>query len=117
MKIEVEIPDKFFKKRKGLEQNIFIFVGMNHVAVKRPHDRWVVKDGECSMCGNCCEGTHIQGMGLPIKNGEINCALLKPHEKKEGLRICAWGQNRPYSCCIGSPRMEPKCTVSWKEGE
>lgn len=115
MKIEVEIPDELV--REG--QNLFIFVGMEHVAVKRPDRPWVVKDQRCSMCGSCCESTHVRGMSLPVKDGK--CAFLKPHPTEEfaekGMRICSWRNNRPFNCCIGSPRMEPKCTVTWKEAE
>ena len=110
MKIEVEIPDELIGKR-----NIHIFAGMTHIAVKRPGGRWVIKGNVCSMCGACCHGTHIQGMKLPIKDGK--CVFLKPAIGDESKLICAWGPNRPFSCCIGSPRFEPKCTVTWKEAE
>lgn len=113
MKIELDIPDELLKDKNGKELNLYFFAGMHHVAVKRPDRKWVVKDSLCSMCGTCCTTTHIRGMGLPIKDNK--CVFLK--ELKDGRRICSWRLNRPFSCCIGSPIYEPKCTVSWKEVE
>lgn len=110
MKIELEIPDDLIG-----DKNLYIFAGMEHIAVKRPGKQWVIKDGLCSMCGSCCQGTHIRNMNLPIKDDR--CVFLRPHPTEEGKLICGWGGNRPFACCIGSPRFEPNCTVKWRVAE
>jgi len=113
MKIELEIPDELVKREGGGEYNLHLFAGMFHIAVKRPGRKWVIKDNECSMCGSCCKGSHIEGMNLPVKDGK--CVFLKPLKDDSEKLVCAWAFNRPFSCCIGSPRFEPNCTVTWKE--
>ena len=113
MKIEVEIPDDMVLDNDGQELNLYLFAGMNHIAVRRPDSKWVVKATKCSMCGTCCTGTHIRGMKLPLKDGK--CVFLKT--TKTGKRICSWGANRPFTCCIGAPKWEPNCTLTWKVAE
>jgi hypothetical protein len=108
MKIEVEVPDEFVKENN----NLFLFSGMNHIAVKRPGKLWVVKTSGCNMCGSCCQATHIAGMNLPMKDNA--CAFLIPHPKDSDKLICNWRGNRPFSCCIGSPIFEPNCTIRWE---
>lgn len=115
MKIELEIPD-----RPDLETKILhIFLGMEHIAVKRPGASWVIKTGKCSMCGTCCTINHTRGLKLPMDPETGVCKFLVDHPKAQdddaykGKLICGWGNNRPFNCCIGAPQYEPKCTLTW----
>ena len=110
MKIEVEIPDELIGKKV-----LWLFAGAEHIAVKRPEDGWVIKDGRCSMCGACCKKGHIENLGLPMRG--VNCAYLVPHPKEDGKLVCKWGGNRPFLCGISTARFVPRCTVTWKEAD
>lgn len=112
MKIQVEIPDNIAAQLKAENKNLFVFVDTIVVAVKQVGRPWVVKTTLCSMCGSCCNKAHTWNMNLPIKDGE--CVLLLDHPNQEGKKICGWKGNRPFSCCIGSPRLEPNCTLTWE---
>ena len=107
MKIELEVPDELVG-----DEPLWLFSGMNHIAVKRPDADWVVKDGHCSMCGRCCSASHLKGMNLKIKDGV--CASLTDHPTEEGKKVCGLGKMRPFICLIAQARFTPQCTVTWK---
>jgi hypothetical protein len=103
MIMQIEIPDWADK------HELLLFHGIELIAVKRQGVDWVVKEGRCSRCGACCEEKHIKGLPLPTKDGL--CIFLK---KKDGKPHCSWEQARPFCCCMGEPRFEPNCTITWR---
>jgi len=100
----IRIPD-WAKKH-----NLFLFHGMELVAVKRPTGEWVLKDNRCSRCGSCCADRHLGNLPMP-RNEQGFCMFLS-HE--DGKPFCSWKQARPFACCIGEPKFEPNCTVTWR---
>ena len=103
MLIQIEIPDW------ADTHELFIYHGIELIAVKRQEQQWVIKEGRCSQCGSCCEEKHIKGLPMPTKDGV--CIFLK---EKDGKPHCSWEQARPFCCCMGEPRYEPNCTITWR---
>ena len=109
MKINFKLPDWADNKL-----DLFMFRGFELVAVNRfGTDRWVVKTGRCNRCGECCKKQHIDGFGLPLKDGA--CEYLRFGE--DNKTSCGLGRIRPWACCIGEPKFEPKCTCRWEASE
>lgn len=112
MKIELEIPD-WAEPTIENKKDLYIFSGTEHIAVLRPGKQWVVKDGRCSMCGECCTSTHINDLHLPMTE-DGRCQFMKTHRKDETKKVCSIFGHRPLGCCLGEPHFSPDCTVTWK---
>ncbi len=108
--IEIEIPDW------ADQHDLLLFHGIELIAVKRQvggeEIPWAVKDGRCSRCGSCCEVRHIKGLPLPVYKGV--CIHLR---KKNGKPHCSFEHARPFCCCLGEPKYEPNCTITWRHME
>lgn len=101
--IEIEIPDWADK------HELLLYHGIELIGVKRQKHPWVIKEGRCSRCGTCCQEKHIKGLPMPIKDGV--CMFLRWKDDKPD---CSWGTARPFCCCMGEPRFEPNCTITWR---
>ncbi len=104
MIIEIEIPDW------ANEHELFLFHGTELIGVMRQGHPWAVKEDRCSRCGSCCEERHIKLMPLPVKREQ--CLYLR--RLQDGKTKCSWEEARPFCCCIGEPKFEPNCNVSWR---
>lgn len=104
VKMEIEIPEW------ANTNHIFLFHGIELIGVKRVGAPWVVKEGRCSRCGSCCMEKHIMDLPMPKKDGQ--CIFLS--KNKDDQPHCSWEAARPWCCCIGEPKAEPNCTITWR---
>ena len=104
MKITIEIPDW------AQERNIYVMAGVELLATKRWDEEVVhVKDGRCSLCGDCCENK--KNWIFPLNKG--TCVHL--NNQIDGTRECRLGSLRPHGCNIDDPVSLERCTITHKE--
>ena len=92
MKIDIDIPDELIEEGRA----IHIMAGMERVAYWLPFEKkWNIKISRCSACGLCCK--------------KISCEYLNEQN------LCSLGPERPFVCCIATPRTIPSCTEKYRE--
>lgn len=108
MKIDLELPGW------PDERTIRVMAGIELVAYKLPGGPWMVKNGRCSSCGQCCMS--LRKHAFPVVAGR--CSYLVDEPGNKDLYRCALGIARPYSCCvaIGSDFYKG-CTESYVEAD
>lgn len=107
MRIEIEIPDKY------KDNNLRLFAGIVPVAEKLRGGNWFVKVSGCSMCGKCCMALEAHKHLFPIIDGQ--CIHLKKRLGNNPRWECGLRINRPFGCCVATPRNIPECTVKYEE--
>lgn len=94
------------------ERSLYVFAGIELVAVKRKDDVWRIKTVKCNWCGKCC--MNLKNHGFPTIDG--TCIHLKKQlNNKQDQYLCALGLQRPFGCCIGTGSKVPDCTEEYKE--
>jgi hypothetical protein len=105
-KIRLPLPPILIDEELAAKK-IYVFVGMNLYAWLTHERKWVIRTGDCTMCGECCrriEGRH------PWKVVDGVCE----HLNEDGL--CGLGVNRPWGCCITTDFSEvPECPLTFEE--
>lgn len=107
MKIELEIPDKFNKR------TLRVFGGIELIAEKLPDAKWQVKVSSCNMCGKCCMILDAKKHLFPVINGQ--CIHLRKRPGNNPRWECGLRINRPFGCCVATPRNIPECMVKYEE--
>ena len=108
MKIELEIPDKYN------ERTLRVFGGIELIAERLPDAKWQMKVSNCSMCGKCCMRLN-EKHPFPVIDGQ--CIHLKKRPGNNPRYECFLRINRPFGCCVATPRNIPECTVKYEEIE
>ena len=116
MKVVLDLPDWVDERHVRIKRNdgdVEIFAGIELVAIKKAElDHFLVKDGRCNMCGDCCTGlsdSHI----YPIIDGD--CIHLQPPDAS-GRRICGIPIARSR-LCDNDPRpgVYERCSITYKK--